>query len=706
MTEFTRGGGARNSPFIRLKSAVEAFSVAELMITIVIVAILAAVTIPILNNAKPDENELMHKKATFIVERVVNELVTDEFLYPENAVMTGLGNLSQVQVNGGSHEGTTKFCSLFASRINKAPNTRVVCEKDAKSVTSIEGIDWYLPVSDFAGDDFEIIKVDVNGAKKPNCLYDKDNCKRPDQFKYQVRKGTKVPVREVQDFGATAPPKAREDMGAAPDSGANDPRTAQRWWGIYCTVKGPGNVYGTGDKKPNGHYQLVAIASPGYKGSWFTKNVTIKDNDVTDCDVTFTPNDNVPTTDGGTTTPPVTPPVTPPKDPDEDKTKTYCIDKVVTGETTKCKIGGANPKECGKTPGKYPLTSTFDDGYEAIWKSANPISIVDKDVTATLECVKKEDDKCYNITASITGMCAVAGTGCKAPGTYNLTITPKDGYSYNNSTSASNKQVVLGTSDVNVAISCMAPPPKNPDACCETAYGSGAKFIKSKNKCVLDKGLITQSWDCKNKPEYCIGPIKGFQFATSVWPSAYKTCIDSKMSLPSISELESLYNARSSVFAPSTSNPNVYGYWTTTGNGSPYGCETFRYLHVPTTGQVHSACHTHPHVKAMCVGAAPAICATEPGPDPGGDNGYISAKITSSAQAGVHAGTAGYSVNWTNVTGSRKYVVRAASIVYYHKYYYTYYGVTSGASGSQSGTITNIPKYVTGDKIYLTVTFE
>lgn len=718
MIEFTRGGGARNSPFIRLKQEFRAFSLPEVLITVVIIAILAAVTIPTLNKSKPDENELMHKKATFIVERVVNELVTDEFLYPENAVMTGLGNLSPVKVNGVFHEGETKFCSLFASRINKAPDTKVVCDKGAKSVTSAEGIDWYLPVGNFANKNFEIIKVDVNGEKGPNCAYNSDTCKRPDQFQYQVRSGTKVPVKEVENFGATGAPGARNQMPAAPNSDARDSRTGQKWWKIDCDIPtGHGQIYGVGENKPNGHYKLVAIPEAGYKGSWFTKNVTVKDSDVTDCSVSFTAwTCAIPGAcpDSPSNPTPPKPPTPPTPDPDPDDGKTYCINKVVTGETTKCKIGGTNPKECSKSPGKYTLTSTADTGYKATWKSANPISILDKDVTATLECMKEEEDKCYNITASITGLCAVSGTGCKKPGTYNLTITPKDGYSYNNSTSASNRQVILGTSDVNVSVTCTAPPPKEDDACCETAYGSGAKYIQKSNACVKDLGIPNaETVDCKTQKQYCLGILKSWGYP-STYASAYKACRDIGMDIPSKAALLALYNNRQSVFAPcnwgtSASGGTDSGYYTNEDDGIYHGyLPEHIMVHIPYDNLKHVLATRNYGGRIMCSASAPAICSTNPGPDPGGDTVAVNARITS-VQNDNKASSLNYMVNWT-VTNSpmsagRKYLVRGMNWITGDTFF-TYYGVTTTSNGSYNGAIISIPHYLKSNQVMISVQLQ
>lgn len=435
-----------------------AYSLPEVLITLLIVAVLVTIMMPVLNKAKPDENELMHKKATFIVERVVNELFTDEFLYPNNATYTGFGNLAPVTVNGTSHAGNSKFCSLFASRINKAAGTGVNCLPNQKSVTSVEGIDWYLPISNFQTR--QIIKVDVNGDKRPNCSYDAVTCKRPDQFLYQVQPGIKRMANTAVNFDKTPAPPVKPLMPGEPGGDFNDPRTAQKWYSISCRVFGNGTVYGVGSNKPNGHYQLVAIPALGYKGDWFTKNVTVNNADVTDCSVTFTPFSCAipgacPTPDGGTVNPPAPEPT-----PEE---KTYCINITMTGEKDKCAYAGNG---CKKSPGKYVVSASGKDDYKPSW-TQQEVTIVDKDINLTVDCAKEDEEKCFAITPTgDTENCPVtlpAGT-CKADnkkytvGTYDYTVTPKEGYTFGEGDTASadaqKKQVMVVDKDVEVPIKC------------------------------------------------------------------------------------------------------------------------------------------------------------------------------------------------------------------------------------------------------------
>ena len=146
-------------------------SLAEMLLALAILGILAAILMPVLKSAQPDKLEALHKKGNYIVEHVVADIAFDEDLYPPTQTKTGLGSIGAVTVDGVTYAGEEKFCELFASRVNKAPGSTTNCSAGKKTFTSIEGIDWYLPISSFDGSrPYEEIKFDVNGSQGPLSL--------------------------------------------------------------------------------------------------------------------------------------------------------------------------------------------------------------------------------------------------------------------------------------------------------------------------------------------------------------------------------------------------------------------------------------------------------------------------------------------------------------------------------------------------------
>jgi len=438
--------------YLRLDKRPKGLTMGEFVIGLGIIAVLALILIPIFRSVNPDKNEALGKKANYIVNRIINELSTDTYLYPDNGEFSGFKNTDKVVYNGSEHAGTTKFCTLFASRIVKKPGTEVNCTPGNVSVTSSEGMDFYLPISNFDGG-AQTITVDVNGAEGPNCL-DKSGCSSPDRFVFKVLPGTRVPADKVGFYGPTALPPAKDMQPAAPDGPAKDSRTAQNVYSISCGSVSGATIYGQGANKVNGNYTLVAIPKKGYKCDWFIHQVTVKDADVKDCQITCSPDNNVPQSDGEVTPPPVEP-----DDDDTEEDDTYCISVNMTGDPEGCTISGDG---CNLKPDIYTVTITVDDGYSADWTSQK-VTIVDKDVSLDAVCTMEEPEECYAVTfKGDTEHCPVTlpDANCKKeegkfrPGTYKYQVTPANGWSFKDSTKPVDQTFIVADKDQEIEIEC------------------------------------------------------------------------------------------------------------------------------------------------------------------------------------------------------------------------------------------------------------
>lgn len=197
--------------FKKLAGKMRAFSMAEVLIALALIGVLVMILFPVLQKTKPDELETLHKKGQYIMEHIVTDLVYDEDIYPNTITTKGLASIGEVIVEGkkygdpnadkSTEKAKTKFCELFASRLNLYPGSTIKCLPDTKTVRSVEGIDWYLPISNFDGSNgsnYGIIKFDVNGTKGPNCKYDKNTCPHPDTFVYYIQPDGKI-IQETPD---------------------------------------------------------------------------------------------------------------------------------------------------------------------------------------------------------------------------------------------------------------------------------------------------------------------------------------------------------------------------------------------------------------------------------------------------------------------------------------------------------------------------
>lgn len=177
------------------------YTLAEVLIVIAIIGVISAMTLPTLQKATGNKFESMKIKCFYIIEQTVTQMLDDDTMYPQSnrTAATGLevrrnsdGSVKKLIVNGIEYiEDNTKFCKLFASKITKALNSPVKCEANKKTFTSSDGVDWYLPISNFE-DDKSLVIFDVNGKEEPNCSYDEETCPKADVYGYYISKMGKL----------------------------------------------------------------------------------------------------------------------------------------------------------------------------------------------------------------------------------------------------------------------------------------------------------------------------------------------------------------------------------------------------------------------------------------------------------------------------------------------------------------------------------
>jgi len=201
------------------KSYKLAFTMAEMLVCLSVISILATILIPTIGSLRPDRSKVMFKKAFMISERVVSELVNDSDLYPEASGVNGLDNVGVVYYNGEPFGGKyvakpagfdeysdgddkpegyddyvgsladqkSKFCKLFAQKVNITSQLNCAGgagfsadaddegKKGNPTFRTSDGIEWLLPITNFTAGNtndlaWKAIMVDVNGPKGPNKL--------------------------------------------------------------------------------------------------------------------------------------------------------------------------------------------------------------------------------------------------------------------------------------------------------------------------------------------------------------------------------------------------------------------------------------------------------------------------------------------------------------------------------------------------------
>lgn len=160
------------------------FTLAEVLVTLTILGVIAAILIPAITKTTPNSQKVMFKKAYNILEQAVDFLINDDILYPNE---TGQSGFNYATDTTGDSTTNNKFCYHLAQKLDvlgaiACPNTTTATI--TKFATTAEGIDWYIfPGAATAAGQFPLtgnvyttrIVVDVNGSKLPNCLSD-SNC--------------------------------------------------------------------------------------------------------------------------------------------------------------------------------------------------------------------------------------------------------------------------------------------------------------------------------------------------------------------------------------------------------------------------------------------------------------------------------------------------------------------------------------------------
>ena len=191
-----------------MKKIKKGFTLAETLVTMSVIAVVAAIALPSISRLRPNQEMVMLKKVYYLTGRMVNELVNDEDFYPDDDTenKSGFSHVNttpEATYHGKEYKGNDKFCGLFAARMNVKGDINCVnglsfTDGQAPgngSFTTADGVVWILPFGDFsrggAMDAKESIYVDVNGDSASNC-FPGANCKKPDRFEIKIDRWGKL----------------------------------------------------------------------------------------------------------------------------------------------------------------------------------------------------------------------------------------------------------------------------------------------------------------------------------------------------------------------------------------------------------------------------------------------------------------------------------------------------------------------------------
>lgn len=194
------------------------FTLAETLLTLGIIGIVAALVLPMANSLRPDQTKIMYLKAFDSTSQAMRVLAANTRLFPifNNAgtncenypfLNTDIPNDPKYNnTNPQLYRGQLKLCSLFAESLgveaqnancNAMPYNEASLSLEefdeffnmTQTFTTPNGMQWlYSPVEFHTnGNRFrDDVYVDINGNDSPNCIYNIDSCLQPDRFKFFV----------------------------------------------------------------------------------------------------------------------------------------------------------------------------------------------------------------------------------------------------------------------------------------------------------------------------------------------------------------------------------------------------------------------------------------------------------------------------------------------------------------------------------------
>lgn len=146
----------------------KAFTLAEVLITLTIVGVLAAITIPTVVQGVDSNDHRLYKSAFKNVEQVVGELVADYTTFP----------------GGTLTNASDEFCTAFLKRVNTISEQACSSASSVAATpnfTSTNAMRWYGLESTFAedadhcsGSSCIIISVDIDGVNNGNNAINED----------------------------------------------------------------------------------------------------------------------------------------------------------------------------------------------------------------------------------------------------------------------------------------------------------------------------------------------------------------------------------------------------------------------------------------------------------------------------------------------------------------------------------------------------
>ena len=164
------------------------FTLTEVLVTLGVIGVIAAIMAPMVSNLIPDKNKGMVIKYYKIITDTNTDLLGNISLYySDNSSWTGLDCTQQPMIapyNGdANYAGATKYAYMLASKLQLSVEPEKAETGSNVTFTTIDGVEWIVEPYNTTG---YSIMIDLNGEDTPNCYFVEDACEKPDRYYFTV----------------------------------------------------------------------------------------------------------------------------------------------------------------------------------------------------------------------------------------------------------------------------------------------------------------------------------------------------------------------------------------------------------------------------------------------------------------------------------------------------------------------------------------
>lgn len=178
------------------------FTLAEVLISLGIISVIATLTAPTLINAMPDKDKVMVIKLHNEISNITKDLLDNTSYYRDEECVTGsekiCAGLASTAVPFVDYTDTSKYSGniKYPMLLSEFLHTKVAPDVTDEVVKfeTIEGSSWTIKVDsaravNTSTDEYEMkyaITVDIKPNSSNNCSAGTEGCKNPDQFVFLV----------------------------------------------------------------------------------------------------------------------------------------------------------------------------------------------------------------------------------------------------------------------------------------------------------------------------------------------------------------------------------------------------------------------------------------------------------------------------------------------------------------------------------------